>query len=161
MASPVQNWGEILRTQNLSHGQPMDLVSRWLLITRASVFPMTILSGLIGGLLAAGHPDANWFYRTFMDVGEFGFGTLSSPLALGLDVPENAVLLDGLISAALPDPTCAPDGESWWGTRPLSDLAWPSAIWGRAVETKPPASSPGAPYAVSAPNQKGNISSPA
>jgi primary-amine oxidase len=50
-------------------------------------------------------PDANWFYRTFMDVGEFGFGTLSSPLALGLDLPENAVLLDGLISAALPDPT--------------------------------------------------------
>jgi len=50
-------------------------------------------------------PDANWFYRTFMDEGEFGFGTLSSPLALGLDVPENAVLLDGLISAAIPDPS--------------------------------------------------------
>ena len=50
-------------------------------------------------------PDANWFYRTYMDEGEFGFGTLSSPLALGLDVPANAVLLDGLISAALPDPT--------------------------------------------------------
>jgi primary-amine oxidase len=32
-------------------------------------------------------------------------GALSSPLKLGLDVPENAVLLDGLISAALPDPT--------------------------------------------------------
>ena len=41
MASPVQNWGEILRTQNLSAGQPMDLVSRWLLITRASVLPMS------------------------------------------------------------------------------------------------------------------------
>ncbi|HET7526545.1 MAG TPA: hypothetical protein VFK10_11440 [Burkholderiaceae bacterium] len=50
-------------------------------------------------------PDANWFYRTYMDEGEFGFGTLSSPLTLGLDVPESAVLLDGLISAALPDPT--------------------------------------------------------
>jgi primary-amine oxidase len=49
-------------------------------------------------------PDSNWFYRTFMDVGEFGFGALASPLRLGLDVPENAVLLDGLISAALPDP---------------------------------------------------------
>ena len=50
-------------------------------------------------------PSTNWYYRTFMDVGEFGFGALSSPLKLGLDVPENAVLLDGLISAALPDPT--------------------------------------------------------
>ena len=50
-------------------------------------------------------PTTNWFYRTFMDAGEFGFGALSSPLALGLDVPENAVLLDGLISAAIPDPS--------------------------------------------------------
>ena len=50
-------------------------------------------------------PSTHWFYRTFMDVGEFGFGALSSPLKLGLDVPENAVLLDALISAALPDPT--------------------------------------------------------
>jgi primary-amine oxidase len=50
-------------------------------------------------------PDANWFYRTYMDEGEFGFGLLSSPLALGLDVPENAVLLDAVISAAIPDPT--------------------------------------------------------
>jgi primary-amine oxidase len=50
-------------------------------------------------------PGPNWFYRTYMDAGEFGFGALSSPLKRGLDVPENAMLLDGLISAALPDPT--------------------------------------------------------
>ena len=42
----------------------MDAVSRWLLITRASVFPMTILSALIGGLLAAGTPGAD-FERCF------------------------------------------------------------------------------------------------
>lgn len=50
-------------------------------------------------------PDTNWFYRTYMDAGEFGFGLLASPLALGLDVPENAVLLDALVSAAIPDPS--------------------------------------------------------
>jgi 1,4-dihydroxy-2-naphthoate octaprenyltransferase len=52
MASAIHNWGEILRTQNLSSDAAMDTVSRWLLITRASVFPMTITSAAIGGLLA-------------------------------------------------------------------------------------------------------------
>jgi 1,4-dihydroxy-2-naphthoate octaprenyltransferase len=69
MATALQSWGEILRTQNLSSDKPMDEVSRWLLITRASVFPMTILSGLIGGLLAAGHPDAHWFYFALALIG--------------------------------------------------------------------------------------------
>src|SRR5690606_16235192 len=49
-------------------------------------------------------PGQNWFYRTFMDVGEFGFGTLASPLAPGLDVPENTAFFDAVISAAIPDP---------------------------------------------------------
>ena len=49
-------------------------------------------------------PGVHWFYRTFMDAGEFGFGALASPLKLGLDVPETAVLLDALVSAAIPDP---------------------------------------------------------
>ncbi len=50
-------------------------------------------------------PDQHWFYRTFMDAGEFGLGMLASPLARGLDVPENAVLLNAVISAAIPDPS--------------------------------------------------------
>ena len=60
MASAIRNWGEIIRTQNLSPDKAMDRVSRWLLITRASVFPMTIISGLIGGLLAARAPGADF-----------------------------------------------------------------------------------------------------
>jgi len=60
MASAIQNWGEILRTQNLPSDRGMDLVSRWLLITRASVFPMTITSAAIGGLLAVGVPGASF-----------------------------------------------------------------------------------------------------
>jgi 1,4-dihydroxy-2-naphthoate polyprenyltransferase len=58
-SSALSNWGEIIRTQNLSADKEMDPVSRWLLITRASVFPMTIISALIGGLLAARAPGAD------------------------------------------------------------------------------------------------------
>src|SRR5262245_26820060 len=60
MASALSNWGEILRTQNLGRDRGMDEVSRWLLITRASVIPMTLTSALIGGLLAARAPETNW-----------------------------------------------------------------------------------------------------
>ncbi len=60
MRSELRNWGEILRTQNLSSGRAMDPVSRWLLISRASLFPLTLISAAIGGLLAVGNPDARW-----------------------------------------------------------------------------------------------------
>jgi 1,4-dihydroxy-2-naphthoate octaprenyltransferase len=69
MSSVLQNWGEILRTQNLSSEKAMDGVSRWLIITRASVFPMTLTSAAIGGLLAAGAPSTNWIYFTLALIG--------------------------------------------------------------------------------------------
>ena len=53
-------------------------------------------------------PDVNWFYRTYMDAGEFGFGLLSSPLRLGLDTPENATLIDAVVSAAVPGAPVVP-----------------------------------------------------
>jgi 1,4-dihydroxy-2-naphthoate octaprenyltransferase len=77
VASPNQrpawrNWAEVLRTQNLSSDHTMDGVSRWLLIVRASVFPMTITSGVLGGLLAVAGPtpaQANWFFLALALVG--------------------------------------------------------------------------------------------
>lgn len=50
--SLLSNWKEVLDTANLSSDKEMDLVSKWLIITRAAVFSMTATSGLIGGLLA-------------------------------------------------------------------------------------------------------------
>jgi 1,4-dihydroxy-2-naphthoate octaprenyltransferase len=47
----------------------MDPVSRWLLITRASVIPMTITSAAIGGLLAVSAPAAHWLYFAIALVG--------------------------------------------------------------------------------------------
>jgi 1,4-dihydroxy-2-naphthoate octaprenyltransferase len=67
-----KNWGEVLRTQNLGAEHAMDGVSKWLLITRASVFPMTLTSGVVGGLLAIAGPtpaDARWGFFALALVG--------------------------------------------------------------------------------------------
>ncbi len=45
-------WKEICETANPPATRPLDTVGKWLVITRAAVFPMTIWSGMIGGLLA-------------------------------------------------------------------------------------------------------------
>jgi 1,4-dihydroxy-2-naphthoate polyprenyltransferase len=59
-------WREILETANPPAKRPLDTVGKWLVITRAAVLPMTIWSGLIGGLLAVeanrvhGGPPVDW-----------------------------------------------------------------------------------------------------
>ena len=57
----LKNWREALLTMNLPD-ERMDGVSRWLIITRAGVIPMTLTSGLIGGLLAMRASNPNWSY---------------------------------------------------------------------------------------------------
>jgi len=72
MATLIQNWKEVLTTQNLAPERAMDVGSKWLLIVRASVFPMTLTSGLIGGLLAVAGPtpaEANWLFFALALVG--------------------------------------------------------------------------------------------
>ena len=53
LAGLLDSWRQIIVRGNLPPGRAIDGVSRWLLITRACVFSMTLTSGLIGGLLAA------------------------------------------------------------------------------------------------------------
>jgi 1,4-dihydroxy-2-naphthoate octaprenyltransferase len=70
MTQLFENWRMVLAQGNLPEGRAVDGVSRWLLITRAAVFSMTITSGLIGGLLAAGSAaDPNWGYFTLAVLG--------------------------------------------------------------------------------------------
>lgn len=58
----LANWKEVIDTANLSSDKEMDVVSKWLIITRAAVFSMTATSALIGGLLAAALVESpDWF----------------------------------------------------------------------------------------------------
>jgi primary-amine oxidase len=43
-------------------------------------------------------PTPTWAYRAYMDIGEYGFGALASPLKPGSDCPVNARFLDATIS---------------------------------------------------------------
>lgn len=43
-------------------------------------------------------PSQTWAYRAYMDIGEYGFGALASPLEPGSDCPVNAKFLDAVIS---------------------------------------------------------------
>jgi 1,4-dihydroxy-2-naphthoate polyprenyltransferase len=55
-------WGFVLRTCNPPPGR-VDVVSKWLVLVRACVFPLTITSAAIGGLLAVGRPGFDpWLF---------------------------------------------------------------------------------------------------
>jgi primary-amine oxidase len=43
-------------------------------------------------------PSQTWAYRAYMDIGEYGFGALSSPLKPGTDCPVDATFLDATVS---------------------------------------------------------------
>src|SRR4051812_36526487 len=56
LAERFRVWKTAYNTANLPAGMttPPDSISKWIVITRAAVFSMTVTSGLIGALLAVG-----------------------------------------------------------------------------------------------------------
>jgi 1,4-dihydroxy-2-naphthoate octaprenyltransferase len=62
MGQRVANWRYALRYANPPPGVEMDGLTKWLVVTRAAVFSMTVTSGLIGGLLAVGADPAAVHY---------------------------------------------------------------------------------------------------
>lgn len=71
-AARLAAWRYALRTTNPAEGAT-DLVSRWLVVTRAAVLPMTLTAGAITALLAAGQPG--------LDVLALGLAVLGITLA--------------------------------------------------------------------------------
>lgn len=53
-------------------------------------------AGISEMIVPYGDPDPNWNWRTAFDVGEYGFGNLSSPLDPGGDVPATATLFGAI-----------------------------------------------------------------
>ncbi|MEZ5288129.1 MAG: hypothetical protein R2712_25700 [Vicinamibacterales bacterium] len=45
-------------------------------------------------------PTAGWYYRNYLDEGDYGFGTMASPLVAGADCPASATFLSPVISNA-------------------------------------------------------------
>jgi 1,4-dihydroxy-2-naphthoate octaprenyltransferase len=54
-------WLFALRTTNPPPGIVPDPVTRWLVVTRAAVLPMTVFAGLVAGLLAVRAPGFSWW----------------------------------------------------------------------------------------------------
>jgi len=71
--SLVRSWVHVLRTTNPPEGR-VDPVSRWLVLTRASVLPMTVTAAFVAGLLA-------WWDADDVSIGLWALATLGLVLA--------------------------------------------------------------------------------
>ncbi|MEX2394013.1 MAG: prenyltransferase, partial [Actinomycetota bacterium] len=74
-------WAFVMRTCNPPPGpsERVDVVSKWLVLVRACVFPLTVTSAAIGGLLAVGEDGFDpWLF------GLAGFGLLLAHAANNL-----------------------------------------------------------------------------
>ncbi len=62
--SLLRSWAYALRTTNPPPGSieagRVDPITRWIVVSRAAVLPMTVVSGLVATLLAVGHPGLDW-----------------------------------------------------------------------------------------------------
>jgi 1,4-dihydroxy-2-naphthoate octaprenyltransferase len=63
-------WKEVLTTTNPPSSGELDVVSKWLVLTRAAVLPMTVTAGLVAGLLAVPDDDFNtgWYALAFLGI---------------------------------------------------------------------------------------------
>ncbi len=65
----LKRWAMAFNGCNVPEVKKADWFSRWLVISRACVFTMTITSGLFGVLIAATYGKVNWFYAFLSIIG--------------------------------------------------------------------------------------------
>ncbi|OXM86991.1 primary-amine oxidase [Paenibacillus rigui] len=66
--------------------------------------------GSLGGMIVPyGDPDIGWYFKAYLDSGDYGMGVLTSSLQRGTDVPDNATLLDATISDNDGNPVTIPN----------------------------------------------------
>ena len=68
-------------------------------------------------------PDQSWYWRTYMDSGEYGFGNLLSPLRRGVDCPPYARFLGVSMPQDDGEPAQIPDAICIF-ERAIGDPAW-------------------------------------
>jgi 1,4-dihydroxy-2-naphthoate octaprenyltransferase len=68
LRSRVSAWRYALSTTNPPEG-PIDAVTRWIVVSRAAVLPMTLVAGLVAGLLAARAPGVDWGWLVLAVIG--------------------------------------------------------------------------------------------
>ena len=68
-------------------------------------------------------PSEGWYFRTYMDSGEYGFGAFLSPLAAGVDCPGHASFLPAIVSDDHGQPLEIPNAICVFERR-LGDPAW-------------------------------------
>ncbi|MFT4100073.1 MAG: primary-amine oxidase [Burkholderiaceae bacterium] len=65
--------------------------------------------GSLGGMIVPyGDPDNGWYFKAYLDSGEYGMGTLTSPIEPGTDAPRNAVLMDATLADNAGKPVTVP-----------------------------------------------------
>lgn len=66
--------------------------------------------GSLGGMIVPyGDPDVGWYFKAYLDSGEYGMGNLTSPLDPGIDAPNNATLLPATLVDNNGDPFTIPN----------------------------------------------------
>lgn len=71
--------------------------------------PVLYRAGLSEMVVPYAETNKDWSVRSAFDVGEYRFGWLSTPMELGNEVPQNAILLDALFADDFGEPSPSED----------------------------------------------------